>query len=110
MRRSCENFAEKASEYLDKKHGTAAGHYNGDENLSGTSPIQGGELCSVVELMYSYEWLFAVTGNIKWLDRLELLAFNSLPAAISPDMWSHQYDQMTNQAACFPDGKTTFPN
>ena len=104
----CENFAEKASEYLDKKHGTAAGHYNGDENLSGTSPIQGGELCSVVELMYSYEWLFAVTGDIKWLDRLELLAFNSLPAAISPDMWSHQYDQMANQAACFPMAKQPF--
>lgn len=35
-------------------------------------------------------------------DRLELLAFNLLPATMSPDMWSHQYVQMTNQAECTP--------
>lgn len=35
-----------------------------------------------VELMYLYEILFSITGNIKWLDRLELLAYNSLSAEI----------------------------
>lgn len=85
-----EEFANLALEYLDKKHGMAIGHFSGDENLSGNSPIQGAELCSIVELMYSYEYLFAISGNTKWLDRIEQLAYNSLPAAISPDMWSHQ--------------------
>jgi hypothetical protein len=33
-------------------------------------------------------------------DRLERVAFNALPAAISPDMWSHQYDQQVNQVQC----------
>lgn len=94
--------------YLDEKHGNAAGHFNGDECLHGTSPVHGAELCGVVEAMYSYEWLFAVTGNPSYLDRLEHLAFNSLPAAISPDMWSHQYDQMANQAAAFPMSKAPF--
>lgn len=103
-----EEFANIAIEYLDKKHGTAVGHFNGDENLSENSPIQGAELCSIVELMYSYEILFLVTGNIKWLDRLETLAYNSLPAAISPDMWTHQYDQMINQVASFPMSKQPF--
>lgn len=89
-----DEFAETALKYLFEKHGTAAEHFNGDENLSGTSPIHGTELCGVVEAMYSYEWLFAIGGNPKWLDRLERLAFNSLPAAISQDMWSHQYDHV----------------
>lgn len=103
-----EEFANIALEYLDKKHGTIIGHFNGDENLSGNSPIQGAELCSIVELMYSYEILFSITGNIKWLDRLETLAYNSLPAAVSSDMWTHQYDQMINQAASFPMSKQPF--
>lgn len=103
-----EELADMALEYLDAKHGTAIGHINGDENLSGNSPIQGAELCSIVELMYSYELLFAISGNPKWCDRLEELAYNSLPAAISPDMWSHQYDQMVNQVAAFPMSKQPF--
>ena len=103
-----EEFTNIALEYLDKKHGTVIGHFNGDENLSGNSPIQGAELCSIVELMYSYEILFSITGNIKWLDRLEMFAYNSLPAAVSPDMWTHQYDQMINQVASFPMSKQPF--
>ncbi len=64
---------------------------------------------TAVELMYSYEWLYAVTGDSKWAERLEVLAFNALPATLSDDMWTHQYDQMSNQIACvrFP-GKSLF--
>ena len=59
--------------------------------------------------MYSYEILYAFTGDKKWAERLEVLAFNALPATISDDMWTHQYDQMSNQIACvnFP-GKAIF--
>jgi len=92
-----------ALDMLDKLfryHGTAYGHFTGDECLSGDSPIQGSELCSVVEAMYSYEQIFAVTGNPVWMDRAEMLAYNALPATTSPDMWTHQYDQMVNQVAC----------
>ena len=102
------DFAEKAYQYFDKNFGTAVGHFIGDECLSEISPIQGAELCSIVELMYSYEWVFAVTGKAIWLDRLELLAYNSLPATISPDMWSHQYLQMINQVECSPMAKQPF--
>ncbi len=95
-----DEFAEKMVNMLFEHHGTAYGHFNGDECLSGTSPIQGSELCSVVEAMYSYEILFEITGNLKWIDRLERLAYNALPATVSEDMWTHQYDQMANQIAC----------
>ena len=85
---------------LEKYNGTPVGTFTGDECLSGLSPIQGTELCSVVELMYSYEWLYAFTGDEKWAQRLELAAFNALPAAISEDMRTHQYDQQSNQISC----------
>ena len=93
-------LAEEMLETLDRFHGTAYGHFTGDECLSGNSAVQGSELCGVVEAMYSYEWLAALTGEGKWGDRLESLAFNALPAAISADMWTHQYDQQVNQIAC----------
>ncbi|MBQ8803796.1 MAG: glycoside hydrolase family 127 protein [Tyzzerella sp.] len=101
--------AEKLYEILYKYNGTPVGLFTGDECLSGVSPIQGTELCSVVEQMFSYEHLFAYTGDNKWAERLETIAFNALPAAISDDMWTHQYVQMSNQISCerFP-GKSLF--
>jgi hypothetical protein len=92
--------AEKMLETLNKYHGMITGAFTGDECLSGLSPIQGTELCAVVEYMYSVEHLIAVTGNLQWCDLLESLAYNALPATFSPDMWSHQYDQQVNQIEC----------
>ena len=98
-----EEYTDKAEKYrriLDEYNGTVFEGFTGDECLSGISPVQGTELCSIVEQMYSYEQLFAFTGDNKWAERLEVLAFNALPATMSEDMWSHQYDQMVNQIAC----------
>ncbi len=101
--------AEKLHGILKEYNGTPVGLFTGDECLSGLSPIQGTELCAVAEQMYSYEILYAYTGDKKWAERLEMLAFNALPATLSDDMWTHQYDQMSNQTACvkFP-GKPIF--
>ena len=90
-------------ETLMQYHGMANGHFTGDECLAGKAPIQGTELCGVCEAMYSDEWLLAITGNVYWGDILERLAFNALPATISADMWTHQYDQQINQIGCAPD-------
>lgn len=103
-------FARKMLDVLLEKHGMATGHFTGDECLSGQLPIQGSELCGVVEAMYSYEQLLAITGDPFWGDRLETTAFNALPAAISPDMWTHQYLQIANQSGCrkMPDAEVPF--
>lgn len=95
---------------LMEKHGTAYWHFTGDECLAGKSPIRGSELCSVVEAMFSYEELLSISGNPFWGDALERLAYNALPAAISTDMWTHQYDQMANQVECtiIPDAAVHF--
>ncbi|MBO5069982.1 MAG: glycoside hydrolase family 127 protein, partial [Roseburia sp.] len=97
--------AERFRTLLDEYNGTAVNLFTGDECLAGLSPIQGSELCSVAELMYSYELLYAYTGDKKWAERLEVIAFNALPATISDDMWTHQYLQMSNQISC-----ERFPN
>lgn len=101
--------AKHALEQLWRDHGMAVWHFTGDECLSGLSPIHGSELCSVVEAMYSYEHLIQFTGEVFWSDLLERIAYNALPATISPDMWSHQYDQMTNQIRCVPFEKDQHP-
>lgn len=82
---------------LEKHNGNAVGAFNGDECVAGPRNHQGFELCSVVEAMYAYETLYEITGDTKWAERTEKLAFNALPAATTDDMWNVQYDQQVNQ-------------
>ena len=93
-------FATRMLEILDRHHGQVTGMFTGDECLAGRNPLQGTELCSVVEFLYSLEHLFSVFGDPAFADRLERVAFNALPATFAPDMWSHQYDQQVNQVQC----------
>lgn len=81
----------------DLNHGQVAGRFSCDEHLSGNGPNQGTEVCSVVEYMYSLEELYAILGDNKLADRIELLTYNALPGTTTPDMWAHQYDQQSNQ-------------
>lgn len=96
-------MVDEAIAALDRYHGQATGMFSCDEHLAGRSPSQGTELCAVVEYMYSLEVLISILGDIALADRLELIAFNALPATISPDMWTHQYDQQVNQVVCRSD-------
>lgn len=82
---------------LMKYHGQIYGLWSGDEMLHGTDPVQGTELCTIVEYMYSLEELIKITGDMDYADRLERAAYNALPAQISYDYWTHQYFQQANQ-------------
>ena len=102
-----EDYRDEATHFyglLERNHGTAVGTFTGDECLAGKSPIQGTEFCSVVELMDSFEQLYAYTGDRKWAERLERVAFNALPATTTEDLWAHQYVQMVNQVDSTPFG------
>lgn len=85
---------------LDKYHGLPNGMFSCDEHLAGRDPSQGSELCTVVEYMFSLEQSLAVLGEPNLGDRLEKLAFNALPGAMTDDMWAHQYNQEPNQVEC----------
>ncbi len=85
---------------LDQYHSLPNGMFSADEHFAGRDPSQGVELCAVVEAMYSLEISEAILGDPAFADRLEKISFNALPATISDDMWSHQYDQQPNQVKC----------
>lgn len=93
-------FPGEMIEILDRYHGQVTGMFTGDECLAGKNPIQGTELCSVVEFLYSLEILASVLGDPAFGDRLERVAFSALPATFTSDMWAHQYDQQVNQVQC----------
>ena len=78
-------------------HGQPQGMYGGDEPMHGREPTQGIELCSVVELMYSLEKMIAISGDPEFMDHLEQIAYNALPAHITDDFSSRQYFQQANQ-------------
>lgn len=82
---------------LDVLHGQVGGRWNGDEYLSGLSPTQGSELCSVTEFVYSLVKNLEALGDPAFADRIESLVFNAVPGTCTGDWWAHQYDQQANQ-------------
>ena len=62
-----------------------------------TFSLLGSELCTVVETMFSHEVMFYILGDPKFAERAEQLAYNALPATLTPDMWAHQYLQQSNE-------------
>ena len=85
---------------LDRHHGQPNGMFSADEHHAGRDPSQGTELCAVVESLYSLQQVMAVGGQVVVADRIERMAYNAMPATMSADMWSHQYDQQANQVMC----------
>jgi len=95
---------------LDLTNGQATGRWNGDEYLSGLSPTQGSELCSITELVYSLVKCFEALGDPAFADRLESLVFNAVPGTCTGDWWAHQYDQQANQVLVSVDKRTWHGN
>src|SRR5690606_1396128 len=78
-------------------HGLPMGIFSGDEDLHGNSPTQGVELCAIVESMFSLEKIISVTGDIAYMDALERMTFNALPAQTTDNFMEKQYFQVANQ-------------
>jgi len=89
---------------LDEYQGQPNALFCADEVFCGRAPHRGTETCAVVEAMASLEQAFSVLGDPSLVDRLaypptrrlEALAFNALPAALTDDMWTHVYVQQAN--------------
>jgi hypothetical protein len=78
-------------------HGLPMGIFSGDEDLHGNAPTQGVELCAIVEAMFSLENIISITGDIQYMDALERMAFNALPAQTTDTYNEKQYFQIANQ-------------
>ena len=78
-------------------HGLPFGMFSADEDLHGNDPTQGTELCAVVESMFSLELAIGLTGDPRYMDALERMTFNALPAQTTDDYNNKQYFQIANQ-------------
>ncbi|HLX60331.1 MAG TPA: beta-L-arabinofuranosidase domain-containing protein [Planctomycetota bacterium] len=90
-----ENDYEKMMELYGQFPG---GGFCGDENCRRgyTDPRGGIETCGIVEFMHSFEMLAKISGNPLWLDRCEGIAFNLLPASMTPDLKALHYINSAN--------------
>ena len=75
------------------------GMFGGDEfaRPGYTDPRQAIETCGAVEMMISEQILLRITGDPKWADRCENVAFNTLPATMTADMKALRYLTSPNQ-------------
>jgi len=92
------NYATVMGEYGQ----VPGGMFAADENwrAGATGPSQAAETCSMVEFMHSFEMLLKITGDPVWADRCEEVAFNSLPAAQTPDLKGLHYLTAPNLVQC----------
>ena len=90
--------------HLMHDHGQPHGIPSGTERLSGKSSVQGVETCTVVEWMQSLETAGRIIHDAEIGDRLEMAAFNALPAQFSKDLRNHTYYTLPNQVQSVPGG------
>ena len=82
---------------LRRFHGYPTGMFSVDEQIHGNNPVQGTELCAIVEFLYSLETIYKIGADPKVADLIERIAFNALPAQTSDDYLTRQYYQQVNQ-------------
>jgi len=75
------------------------GMFGADENarIGFFDPRQGTETCGFVEQMSSDEIMLLITGDPYWAENCEDVAFNSFPAALTPDYKALRYITSPNQ-------------
>jgi hypothetical protein len=97
---------------MDEYGQQPGGMFGADENIRPGygDPRQGAETCSMVEFMYSNESLLKITGDPRYAERCEEIAFNSLPAALTPDLRGLHYLTAPNLISCDSSGEHDFQN
>ena len=92
-----------------KMHGRPDRAVNGTEPLSGRSATQGTELCATAEHILSAQVALEVLGDADIADDMEVAAYNTLPATLTPDGKGMRYFCLLNQPFCI-DGKLLYNN
>jgi len=83
------------------------GGFAGDEGRRPgyVDPRQGFETCGYIELMLTDEIMTRIAADPVWSDRCEEIAFNSLPAALTPDHRALHYITSANSVQLDSTGK-----
>lgn len=82
---------------------------NGTEPLNDRSSTQGVELCATAERILSSQIALEILGDAAIADDLETVAYNTLPATLSPDGKGIRYFCLLNQPSC-TNGELLFNN
>ncbi|MCF8242608.1 MAG: glycoside hydrolase family 127 protein [Melioribacteraceae bacterium] len=99
------NAVKAGLDALRDVHGFVNGMYGADESMHGNDPTQGSELCSVIEMMYSFENIIPITGDTYFADYLEKVTYNVLPTQHDDSFTRRQYFQQANQIEVSHDAK-----
>jgi len=91
------NAVKKGFKDIELFHGQPQGLFGADEWLHGTNPVNGSELCTAVEMMYSLENMLLITGDPSFADHIEKITFNALPTQTTDNYMERQYYQQPNQ-------------
>ena len=86
----------RGMDHLLDERGRIDGMFSNSEHLRGLYSTSGTELCSVVEQMLSAETTIRITGSAGIGDHLEKLAYNALPAHLSPNLKQFTYYNKPN--------------
>ena len=88
------------------------GMFGADENIRPgyIDPRYAAETCSMVESMYSNESLLKITGDTRYAERCEDIAFNSFPASMTPDLKGLHYLTAPNLISCDSTEEHDFQN
>ncbi|MDO1448145.1 glycoside hydrolase family 127 protein [Rhodocytophaga aerolata] len=97
----------KSLSLTDRYHNQLFGVHAGDERVGLATSNRSSELCEIVEYMHSLEQMMRIFQDPVMADRLEKVAYNALPAAISPDWKSHSY-YISPNVATISRGKRNF--
>lgn len=97
---------------MDEYGQQPGGMFNADENIRPgyIDPRYAAETCSMVESMYSNESLLKITGASRYAERAEDIAFNSLPASMTPDLKGLHYLTAPNLISCDSSDQHDFEN
>lgn len=79
-----------------------SGALGANEDLSGRDPRQGYETCCTSDLLWSLGWYVEADGSARDADRMEKLAYNALPGAVTKDFTALQYLSAVNQPCATP--------
>jgi DUF1680 family protein len=74
--------------------------FSGTEPLTDRSSTQGTELCAIAERILASTVAIKILGDASIGDQLERIAYNALPAALSPDIKGLRYYSLPNQPKC----------
>lgn len=75
----------------------ADGLHSCSENLRRRDPLDSHETCNITDHTWALGYLFQVTGDVRYADRIEKIIFNALPGAVTKDFKALQYLSCPNQ-------------